>query len=129
MEAAAGKCGHAGRRAERLLSQLNQGKALAKSYPHPVQAWKLGSDRLWISLGGEVVVDYSLRMKATYGRRTRVTGYANDVMAYIPSRRVWEEGGHEAGAFSVYGLPTDRWAPDIEERIAACVGRLVKGLE
>lgn len=129
LEAAAGKGGYAGRRAERLLSQLNQGKTLAKSYPYPVQAWKLGSNQLWISLGGEVVVDYSLRLKATYGRRTWVAGYANDVMAYIPSRRVWEEGGYEAGAFSVYGLPTDRWAPDIEERIAACVGRLVKGLE
>jgi len=50
-------------------------------------------------------------------------------MAYIPSRRVWEEGGYEAGAFPVYGLPTQRWTPDIEERITACVDRLVKGLQ
>src|SRR6185295_419669 len=45
-----------------------------------------------------------------------VTGYANDVMAYIPSRRLWEEGGYQAGAFEVYGLPATRWCPDIEDR-------------
>ncbi len=129
LKASAGKNGYEGRRARRLLNQLKQGKPFAQSYPYPVQAWKLGTDQLWISLGGEVVVDYSLRLKTKYGRRTWVTGYCNDVMAYIPSRRVWEEGGYEAGAFQVYGLPTDRWAGDIEQRISGCVERLVEGLK
>jgi neutral ceramidase len=126
LRASARKAGYEGRWASRLLKQLQEGKPFPKGYPYPVQAWKLGADQLWISLGGEVVVDYSLRLKAKYGPRTWVTGYANDVMAYIPSRRVWEEGGYEAGAFSVYGLPTNRWAPDIEERIAGCVDGLVQ---
>jgi hypothetical protein len=50
-------------------------------------------------------------------------------MSYIPSRRVWEEGGYESGAFYVYGLPTDRWTPDIEDRIAASVQRLVEEVQ
>ena len=129
LRASAGKGRYEGRRARRLLEQLKQGKPLAGSYPYPVQAWRLGKNQLWIGLGGEVVVDYSLRLKATYGPQTWVTGCANDVMAYIPSQRVWQEGGYEAGAFSVYGLPTDRWAPGAEERIAACVDRLVKSLK
>ncbi len=90
-----------------------------------MQVWKLGTDQLWIVLGGEVVVDYSLRYKKRYGPQTWVTSYANDVMAYIPSHRVWEEGRYEAGAFSVYGLPAKRWCEDIETRIGACVERLV----
>lgn len=54
-----------------------------------------GGDHLFLhALGGEVVVDYSLWYKKDYGCNTGVTGYANDVMAYIPSRRVWEEGGY-----------------------------------
>ncbi|MGM0488127.1 MAG: neutral/alkaline non-lysosomal ceramidase N-terminal domain-containing protein [Planctomycetota bacterium] len=113
------------RRAKRLLKQLEKGQAFASSYSYPVQAWKLGDKQLWIALGGEVVVDYSLSFKAKHGPETWVTGYANDVMAYIPSRRVWEEGGYEAGAFYVYGLPTDRWAPDIEKQIRATVERLI----
>jgi len=110
--------------AKRMLAELDQGKVWAKSYPYPVQVWKLGDDRLWSALGGEVVVDYSLRFKAKFGPQTWGTGYANDVMSYIPSHRVWEEGRYEAGAFSVYGLPAERWCEDIEERIAACVERL-----
>jgi len=117
------------RRAERLLKQLDDGRSFAAAYPYPVQVWKLGDEQLWITLGGEVVVDYSLRFKAKYGPQTWVTGYSNDVMSYIPSHRVWEEGGYESAAFYVYGQPADRWAPDIEERIAASVGRLVEKLD
>jgi hypothetical protein len=129
LEAALKKGRYYARRAKRLLEKLERGEPFITSYPYPVQVWKLGDDQLWIVLGGEVVVDYSLRFKSTYGPTTWVTGYANDVMSYIPSRRVWEEGGYESGAFFVYGLPTDRWAPEIEDRIAACVQRLVDKLD
>jgi len=95
-------------------------------YPYPVQVWRLGPNQLWISLGGEVVVDYALRFKGQFGPTTWVNGYANDVMSYIPSHRVWEEGGYEAGAFAVYNLPGDRWREDIEDQIAATVARLVE---
>lgn len=74
-------------------------------------------------------MDYALRFKREFGAGTWVTGYANDVMAYIPSRRLWEEGGYQAGAFEVYGLPATRWCPDIEDRIAGAVARLVKKVQ
>ena len=113
--------------ARRLSSELALGRSFAKGYPeYPVQIWMLGKDQLWIALGGEVCVDYALRFKRQYGTNVWVNGYANDVMAYIPSRRLWEEGGYQAGAFDVYGLPANRWCPDIEDRIAGAVARLVK---
>ena len=77
------------------------GRALASSSPA----------RLWAGEG-----------QATFALNLRT----NDVMAYIPSRRLWEAGGYQAGAFEVYGLPANRWCPDIEERIAGSVARLVK---
>ncbi|OHB66016.1 MAG: hypothetical protein A2V70_13260 [Planctomycetes bacterium RBG_13_63_9] len=128
LQAQAEKDVYHARRARRLLKQLAEGKALPSGYRYPVQVWKLGEDQLWISLGGEVVVDYALRFKREFGPQTWISGYTNDVMAYIPSKRVWTEGGYEAGAFYVYGLPTDRWGGDIEERIAACVKRLIESL-
>ncbi|MCX6907294.1 MAG: hypothetical protein NTY01_04545 [Verrucomicrobia bacterium] len=116
-----------GRWARRLLKELEAGRALAKGYPeYPVQVWKLGADQLWITQGGEVCVDYALMHKARHGAGTWVAGYANDVMAYIPSRRLWEEGGYQAGAFAVYGLPAKRWTPEIETLISAAVARLVE---
>ena len=105
-------------RARKLLSEIDTGRSLSPSYPYPVQVWRLGSDVNLIALGGEVVVDYALRLKAELGReRTWVAGYTNDVMAYIPSRRVLAEGGYEGGGAMVYyGLPT-AWSPESEELI------------
>ncbi len=116
-----------GRWCKRLLGMLKADKKLPKTYEgYPLQAWKLGHDQLWITLGGEVVVDYALSYKGKYGQNTWITGYANDCMCYIPSQRVRKEGGYEAGAFRVYGRPTKTWAPGIEAKIDGCVDRLVK---
>jgi hypothetical protein len=72
-------------------------------------------------------VDYALRFKRAYGPGTWVCGYADDMLAYIPSRRVWDEGGYEGDSnLFEYGRPAFRWAPDIEERIAGAVDRVVK---
>jgi neutral ceramidase len=88
----------------------------------------VGAEQWWIALGGEVVVDYAALMKARFGPSTRVVGYANDAMCYIPSARVWKEGGYDSGAFSVYGLPVHRWASDIQPRILDATGRLIQSV-
>jgi hypothetical protein len=107
-------------RAKKLLQQLEREKSLRAAYPYPVQAWQLGPDLTLLALGGEVVVDYSLRLKKELGQgKTWVAGYSNDVMAYIPSLRVLQEGGYEgATAMVYYGLPTV-WGPRVEELIVA----------
>jgi hypothetical protein len=123
------KDNYRGRWAKHFLKILEQGGSFPKSRPYPIQVWRLGKDPWWIALGGEVVVDYALLFKAKYGPTTRVTGYANDVMAYIPSHRVWKEGGYEAGGFAAWGLPATRWSEDIEERITATVSRIMEELK
>lgn len=110
--------------AKRLLQEKQAGRSFAKSYPaYPVQVWRLGDFRL-VALGGEVVVDYSRALRERLGPNTWVAAYANDVMAYIPSSRVRAEGGYEAGAFNVYGLPAMSWSDDVETRILAAAERL-----
>lgn len=114
-------------RAKNLLKELDKKGSLRGDYPYPVQAWRLGNDLTWVALGGEVVVDYSLRLKKelTPGK-TWVMGYANDVMAYIPSLRVLKEGGYEGGgAMLFYGLPSI-WGTRVEELIVDHVHDVVK---
>jgi neutral/alkaline ceramidase-like enzyme len=117
------------RRAAMLLKQLEKQGSLRGHYPYPVQVWRLGDEVDWITLGGEVVVDYALRLKKEVGPdKTWVMGYANDVMAYIPSLRVLKEGGYEGGgAMVIYGLPTV-WGPRVEEVIVGAVHEQVKRL-
>jgi neutral ceramidase len=113
-------------RAKLLLKQLDAGKDIPTSYPYPVQTWRLGTNLALVALGGEVVVDYSLRLKKDLGGNLWVMGYANDVMAYIPSLRVLKEGGYEgASSMIYYGLPSV-WGETVEERIVAEVVRQVK---
>lgn len=113
--------------AKRLLSKLDDGEEFSSVYPYPVHAWQLGSELLMIGMGAETVVDYALRFKAEFGDGTWVCGYTDDMISYIPSRRVWEEGGYEGGSnLYEYGRPAFRWAGDIEDRIAATVQKLVR---
>lgn len=113
--------------AARMLKRLNQDGTFAKTYPYPVHAWRLGSEMLMIGMGAESVVDYALRFKREFGPGTWVCGYADDMIAYIPSRRVWEEGGYEGGSYLYeYGRPAFRWSGDIEDQISGVVHRLVK---
>lgn len=108
-------------RAKDLLKQLASGP-IPGAYPYPVQTWTLGGVT-WVHLGGEVVVDYAVRLKRELGGGLWVTGYANDVMAYIPSARVLREGGYEGATSMVYyGLPSV-WGPEVEERIVGEVRR------
>jgi hypothetical protein len=108
--------GYNQRWAKRNLDKLNKGESLITSYPYPVQIWQLG-DQPIITLGGELVIDYAVRLKQMFGRDIFVMGYSNDVMSYIPSARVLREGGYEgASSQVVYGMP-GLWEADIEARI------------
>ena len=91
---------------------------LPASQADPVQVWTFGPDLTLIALGGEVVVDYALRLAREFpGRRLWVAGYSNDVFGYVPSRRVLREGGYEGGdAMIYYGRPAP-FAENVEEII------------
>jgi hypothetical protein len=117
---------------ERYLRVLQQSGKIDDHYRHyPVQVWRLGRQVLWVALGGEVVIDYNLRLKKEIRGEPAlwITAYANDVMANIPSARVLREGGYEADSSMVYyGKPT-KWAPAIEDLIIAKVHQLVSQTE
>jgi hypothetical protein len=125
LEASEGANALRARWARRMLRRLDAGEPFETGHDYAVQVWRLGEEQLWIALAGEAVVDYALRFRQEFGPRTWVCGYAHDLVAYVPSARVWQEGGYEGGFLYEYGWPADRWAPDVEERIAGCVQRLV----
>ena len=112
--------------AQRLLARLQKDGALPESYPYPVQVMHLGDELVLAALGGEVVVDYSLRLKKELAGKAAVwiAGYSNDVMGYVPSRRVREEGGYEGETAMRFTSHPGPWAPELEEKIISKVHEL-----
>lgn len=94
------------------------------SSPFPVHVVRFGNDLSIVGLGGEPVVDYSLRLKHELsepgGPAIWVAGYTTHSVSYIGSKRVLEEGGYE-------GRNTP-WKPTLEERIVGKVHELHKRL-
>ena len=63
------------------------------------------------------MVDYAIRIQQDFGDQVWTAGYANDVMAYLASRRVLNEGGYEgASAMRYYGLPSP-WEAEVERKV------------
>jgi hypothetical protein len=111
--------------ARHFLAMTERGEKAPTDLRYLVQVWAFGNDLLTINLPGEVVVDYGLRFKRHFDpARTWVNGYTNDVPCYIPSQRVWEEGGYEgASAMTIYGRP-NRFVSGVETIIAEAVEEL-----
>lgn len=118
------------RRAKLILEGYNKGWKMT-SYPYFIQAIKLSKGLTLLSLAGEVVVDYALKTKKMYPNEQFIfSGYSNEVMCYIPSKRVLQEGGYEAVDNMIYyGMPGP-FDESIEDRIVGAIktvmSRLVK---
>jgi hypothetical protein len=115
---------------ERRLHALKNG-GLRDHYDFPIQLVRFGDDLTLLALSGETCVDYSLRLKREFKGPGKlwVAGYCNDILAYIPSRRVLREGGYEAYRSLIYWtnpLHPEKFADTIEERIIAKTMEMLK---
>jgi hypothetical protein len=94
---------------------------------YPVQALRFGTDLTLVALGGEVVVDYTLRAKREYpGEALIVAGYSNTVMCYIPSERILQEGGYEAVDNLIYYGQPGPFSPGVEAKVFEAIQRVMK---
>jgi hypothetical protein len=115
------------RRAELVLKAMDE-RRLSSRLPYPIQAIQLGQARV-VTLGGEVVVDYCLRLrKELNDPNLFVMAYSNDVMCYIPTRQQIAEGGYEAKeSFVYYGQPAPLSA-EVEDIIINRVKSMLRSL-
>lgn len=130
-EKRSGMPGKVGLHARANLARLDRGETLPTVQPLPVQAWAFGDRLAIVFLGGEVVVDYALRLRREFqADRICVLAYCNDVPCYIPSRRVLAEGGYEVEiSMASYDRPS-RFQPQVEDLVVEAVHQVVpRGFE
>jgi putative membrane-bound dehydrogenase-like protein len=108
------------------LARLDRKEALRTQIGYPIKTWTFGDSLAMVFLPGEVVVDYSLRLKRELDRgRLWVSAYANDAPCYIPSERILKEGGYEGRDAMVYYDVPGPLRTGLEEKIVGTVKELV----
>jgi neutral ceramidase len=116
------------RRAQLWLDRIDQ-RTASQFVDCPVQAVRLGREWLLVAMGGEVVVEYCLRIRERHARKglaVSAAGFSNDVFGYVPTKAMLAEGGYEPiDSVVYYGLPSP-FAPEVEAALHAAVDRVVK---
>jgi hypothetical protein len=91
------------RRAQSYLERLDRGEPLPEAVKLPLSVIRVGDDLTMAAMGGEVVVDYAIRLKRLLKvDHPWLIGYAYEVPCYIPSIRILKEGGYEADYSLIY---------------------------
>lgn len=126
-EARAKEGGSRGKHARHFLELMKLEKPLPASVrDYPVQTWVFGDELAMVFLGGEVVVDYAMRMSRDFdGERLWFNSYSNSVPCYIASKRLLREGGYEVDSSMYYYAQPTRLAPETEDIIVDTVQKLL----
>jgi neutral ceramidase len=113
------------RRARLMLEAYDRGQPV-RQLEYPVQAIALGQNLTLLALGGEVVVDYSIRARREFPTGNLiVAGYCHAVACYVPSLRVLREGGYEPVDSMIYYAQPGPFAEDVEQRIFAGIAAVM----
>ncbi len=113
------------RHAAAMLQVWARKGRLPETYPCPIHVWRIGP-LTWVFLGGEVVVDYALRLKKELPGTVWVSAYCDDVFAYVASRRVLAEGGYEADYSMLNYNQPGPWLPEVEDVLVRRVHQLLR---
>jgi hypothetical protein len=118
------------RHASLMLDTISRHGRLPSSQADPVQVWRLGTGPTLVAQGGEVVVDYALRLYREWPQdRIWAAGYSNDVFGYVPSRRVLDEGGYEGGGAMIYYGRPGPFDTSVEDRLMSVLTRLLRSTQ
>ena len=112
--------------ATKFLERLDAGKPMPQAVRLPIQAWMFGDELAMVFLGGEVVSEYSLRLRQELdGARLWVNAYSNSLPSYVAGKRMFSEGGYEVdSSMDYYGWPS-RLAIETEDSIIKTVHEMV----
>jgi hypothetical protein len=119
------------RKARFLLDRMDRNEEIIASHPCPLQVLSLGKELLLVAIGGEVVVEYALKIKEENPSSfVWVAGYSNDVFGYLPTLQILREGGYEGGDALLYTPFPGPFAETVEDRVLeevrSLIGRIAK---
>ncbi len=111
-----------------MRNRLSHG-LLPAACPQEIQLLRLDEAHCAVFLGGEVLSEIGLRIKATLDPQTAITcAYANGLIAYVPSEAAYGLGGYEVdGSYHLFLRPAP-FVRNVETRIVEQTQRLMATL-
>jgi len=101
----------------------------SRSFRYDVQVWKLGKELTIFAMEGEVCSPWGPMLRdMAPTEQAMVIGYANNVDAYIPDKRIVREGGYEGGEAQKFFLPGP-FTDNINSEIKQIVTKATKAVE
>ena len=101
----------------------------SQSFRYDVQVWKLGNQLTIFGMEGEVCSPWGPMLRSmARTEQAMVIGYANNVDAYIPDKRIVREGGYEGGEAQKFFLPGP-FTENIDSEIKQIVTRAIEAVE
>lgn len=93
----------------------------------PLQRIDLAEEFSILAMGGEICVDYGHYIKSLSNtRRLLPLGYSNDIIAYIPTVQILNEGGYEAETSCPWFNLPGPFKPEIESLLKEAVKRMAE---
>jgi len=83
-------------------------------------------------MSGEPVVEWSHKFKKMFAHRAPhvwVSGYCNDMFAYVPTKAVLQEGGYEGGRSVLWSYLPAPFTGETEERVMSAARKLVEQVQ
>lgn len=82
-----------------------------------------------LAIGAELVVEYGLFIKQTFGGEVLPLPYSNSMIGYVPTTRQLAEGGYEARESTPYFMLPAAFAPGVERKVRDSIVNIVEGRE
>jgi neutral ceramidase len=102
------------------MLKLAEAGGLPKSCPQEIQVVQFNENLRAVFLGGEVLTEIGLHIKAALQPATTITvAYSNGLIAYVPSQETYDLGGYEVDGSHFYFLRPAPFAKAIEGLIVA----------
>lgn len=114
------------RHADHLLGELDERGELPRRHPYPIQAIGFGGDLTLLALTGEVLVEYSLKLKDRLPGPVWVAGYSNNYFTYIPTVDDLYAGGYEGRGFVRYTEFPAPFDHSVEDRVLSTATSLAR---
>jgi hypothetical protein len=110
--------------AEKILDKYN---SITNTLPFTIQRITLSNDISIIAMSGEVCVEYGLYLKGKNPDKTVIpVAYSNGVIGYIPTEKMFSEGGYEPDGSTIYFSLPSKFDTSVEKIIVGALDKMIK---